>query len=75
MGSEHIKLDFMIDGTKVQWSGTGKIDVRAKSPLFDETGEALDISAKSYSSLTNITLLTGKVLPLIATWPAATAET
>ena len=75
MGSEHIKLDFMIDDDKVHWSGTGKIDVRAKSPLFDETAEVLDISAKSYSSLTNITLLTGKVLPLIASWPAATAQT
>jgi hypothetical protein len=30
----------------------------------------INISAKNYSALSNISLLTGKVLPLIASWPS-----
>lgn len=70
-GSEKISLTFSVDDQVVKWAGTGKVDVRVPSPFHKKENELMNISAKSYSTLTNIGLLKGQVLPLIADWPVS----
>lgn len=77
-GSDKVQLTYLIDGKEIKYSATGKVDIKDfKVPNLKSNYETqlMQISAKSYASLSNINLLTGRVWPLIADWPGAKNET
>ncbi len=61
-----VKLEFTDDKNSI--SSQGKTDVVVKSPLFNN--EQLNISAKNYSALRNIHILSkGNILGMVRQWP------
>lgn len=68
-GSTSNDIEYYLDEEKVTISTQGKIDVEAKSPFIGED-DILKISAKNYSRIRNIHLLSGaSVAGLISQWP------
>lgn len=67
-GSQHSSVTYTFNGKTATISSQGKVDVQVKSPLLD--GQELFVSAKNYSKLRNISLLSkANVLGLMAAWP------
>lgn len=67
-GSQHSSVTYTFNGKTATISSQGKVDVQVKSPLLD--GQELFVSAKNYSKLRNIGLLSkANVLGLMAAWP------
>ena len=67
-GSQHSSVTYTFNGKTTTVSSQGKVDVQVKSPLLD--GQELFVSAKNYSKLRNIGLLSkANVLGLMAAWP------
>lgn len=67
-GSQHSSVTYTFNGKTATVSSQGKVDVQVKSPLLD--GQELFVSAKNYSKLRNIGLLSkANVLGLMAAWP------
>lgn len=67
-GSQHSSVTYTFNGKTATVSSQGKVDVQVKSPLLE--GQELFVSAKNYSKLRNIGLLSkANVLGLMAAWP------
>lgn len=68
-GSDTNTITIDIDGEKVKITSQGKIDVEASSPFIADS-DFLKVSAKNYSKLRDINLLSkGSVVGLISQWP------
>ena len=69
LGTKNEAISFFIGEDEVKISAQGKIDVAARSPFIGEK-DLLNISAKNYSKLRDIHLLSGgSVVGLISQWP------
>ena len=69
LGTKTEAVSFFIGEDEVKISSQGKIDVAARSPFIGEK-DLLNISAKNYSKLRDIHLLSGgSVVGLISQWP------
>lgn len=69
LGTKNEAVSFFIGEDEVKISSQGKIDVSAQSPFIGEN-DLLNISAKNYSKLRDIHLLSGgSVVGLISQWP------
>lgn len=71
MGAKNEYISFFIGEDEVKISSQGKIDVQTQSPFISDT-DLLKISAKNYSKLRDIHLLSGgSVAGLISQWPTS----
>lgn len=72
-GSQHETVTFTFDDKVFKISSQGKIDVNVPAPFLD-INFPLKISAKNYSSLRHVHLLSGgSALGLISQWPTSQA--
>lgn len=73
MGAQNRSMEVVLDDQKWTIKSQGKVDVSVPAPSFGDEF-ALQISAKNYSNLRDVSLLGGgSVAGLVSQWPVSTA--